>query len=201
MVFPWLLAVVEGGEWRPGIGDPTVVGWFTVFAYFAAAFACVREACWERAAVKRGELGTPLFWSILTTLLILLGLNKQLDLQTLVTIFGRRLARAFGLYDQRRIYQLVFIIGVAVVGVTVLALFAWIGRVQWRRNLIALAGIVVLFSFVVIRAASFHHVDVWLRLRMAGMRWNAILELGGIAIVAIGAYYASLSRSSTDDDV
>ncbi len=28
------------GNWSPGIGDPTFVGWFTVVAYFDAALAC-----------------------------------------------------------------------------------------------------------------------------------------------------------------
>ena len=34
---PILLAAVEGGRWKPGIGDPTVMGWVTVAAYFVTA--------------------------------------------------------------------------------------------------------------------------------------------------------------------
>src|SRR5882672_1117833 len=30
------------GDWSPGIGDPTVMGWLTVAAYFAASWLCVR---------------------------------------------------------------------------------------------------------------------------------------------------------------
>jgi hypothetical protein len=43
-------------------------------------------------------------------------------------------------------------------------------------------------GFVIIRAASFHHVDALLAARLGGMKWNWILELGGIAAVAAGAY-------------
>ena len=42
-------------------------------------------------------------------------------------------------------------------------------------------------GFVVIRAASFHHVDALLASRLGGLKWNWILELGGILIVAVGA--------------
>jgi hypothetical protein len=47
---------------------------------------------------------------------------------------------------------------------------------------------VFLLSFVAIRAASFHHVDILLSAHLAGLKLNWILELGGIAFVAFGAY-------------
>ena len=46
----------------------------------------------------------------------------------------------------------------------------------------------MVMGFVVIRAASFHHVDAFLASRLGGLRWNWILELGGILIVAVGAF-------------
>ena len=44
-----------------------------------------------------------------------------------------------------------------------------------------------ILGFVVIRAASFHHVDAFLAARLGGIKWNWILELGGIAVVAAAA--------------
>lgn len=38
---PWLLAATDTrGDWHFGIGDPTPIGWFTVFAYLVATLAC-----------------------------------------------------------------------------------------------------------------------------------------------------------------
>ncbi len=51
----------------------------------------------------------------------------------------------------------------------------------------AIAGILFILGFVLIRAASFHNVDAFLAARLGGMKWNWILELGGIAVVAAAA--------------
>ena len=60
------------------------------------------------------------------------------------------------------------------------------------RNLprlgVALVGIVFLCCFVAIRASSFHHVDRLLGANLEGLKINWIMELGGIALVGVGAY-------------
>jgi hypothetical protein len=53
-----------------------------------------------------------------------------------------------------------------------------------------LVGVFVVTSFVVIRAASFHHVDAFLHSRVADFRMNWLLELGGIGIIMVGALKA-----------
>ena len=97
-----LAATDVRGDWHFGIGDPTPIGWFTVFAYLAATLACGRVWLADRRAVRRGSPGSPIFWMVLTVLLLLLGINKQLDLQTLLNDVGRRMAKAEGWYDVRR---------------------------------------------------------------------------------------------------
>jgi hypothetical protein len=97
------VAVGSDGRWEAGIGDPTVIGWVTVAAYAVAALLSLR--CARRAA-------EPLefrFWAVLSVALVLLGINKQLDLQSLVTQVGRDLAFAQGWYENRRIVQAAFI--------------------------------------------------------------------------------------------
>src|SRR3954468_15751872 len=91
MDFHPMAGVIIDGQWRPGIGDPTLLGWTTVVAYFAAALAC------GRTAAAKGGRPTP-FWSLLSLLLVFLGFNKQLDLQSVLTEIGRRLAREQGWY-------------------------------------------------------------------------------------------------------
>ena len=40
------------GNWHFGIGDPTPIGWFTVFAYLAATLACGRVWLADRQAIR-----------------------------------------------------------------------------------------------------------------------------------------------------
>ncbi len=182
-------AAVEGGRWRPGIGDPTVLGWVTVAAYFGAASLCGLAAWREPTADGcRRPRGRPSrFWLGLAALLAALGVNKQLDLQSLVTQTGRDVIRAWGLYSERRELQFGFILAVSILCGAALGAFLWAARRKLRRRWPAIAGILFILGFVLIRAASFHHVDVFLAARLGGMKWNWILELGGIAVVAGGA--------------
>ena len=41
-----LLPLVKNadGRWVPGIGDPSLMGWLTVVAYFVTAFLCYRAS-------------------------------------------------------------------------------------------------------------------------------------------------------------
>jgi hypothetical protein len=64
---------------------------------------------------------------------------------------------------------------------------AWKIRSILRESIVLLLGLSSLITFIVIRAASFHHVDVLLRSQLLGIRVNWILELGGIALIALSA--------------
>ena len=176
-----LISLAHG--WTPGIGDPTPLGWATVIAYGVAALLAVLAA--RRSRTDRR------FWSAVALLLVALGLNKQLDLQSLLTTVGRNLAHAQHWYDQRRTYQALFIaLFIALCLITILIL--------WRRTRrasgpvrAALVGVVVLLGFIAIRAASFDHVDALLLDRIGGWRLNWLLELGGIALVGLPAAVAA----------
>ena len=52
----------------------------------------------------------------MTWLVCALGVNKQLDLQTLFTQLARDLAMAQGWYEERRRYQVAFIIAIGLLG-------------------------------------------------------------------------------------
>jgi hypothetical protein len=195
---PWLLAATDTrGDWHFGIGDPTPMGWFIAFAYLAATGACAIVWAAERTASRRGQTASPLFWLVLTVSLLFLGINKQLDLQTLLNDVGRRMAKSEGWYDQRKVYQVIFIATVSTVGLIAVGGFLWLARKQWKRNIVALLGTVFLFVFVLIRASSIHHVDMMLHMRLLGWTWNWVLELGGIIVVGIGAVLALATTART----
>lgn len=180
------------GRWSPGIGDPTVAGWVTVVAYACAVFLCARA--YRRCKLNSELGGERRTWALLAAGLLALGFNKQLDLQTALTEAARGLARQQGWYAHRRPVQAAFVIGVALLGVLTAV---WMWR-QARKGSLALRhalfGAVVLTAFVVIRAASFHHVDSLLGESLAGLRLNVIFELGGIGWAAYGAARLGLGR-------
>jgi hypothetical protein len=184
-----LWAEVVQERWRPGIGDPTVLGWVTVAAYFLATSAC-GLAAWREPmpdGTRRPRARPSRFWLALTGLLLALGFNKQLDLQSLVTQIGRDLTKAWGLYEGRRPLQLCFILAVAMICGAALGAFFWAARRTLKTRWPAIAGILFILGFVLIRASSFHNVDIFLAARLGRMKWNWILELGGIAVVAVAA--------------
>jgi hypothetical protein len=168
------------------------MGWFIAFAYLLATAGCAIVWTADRRTSRRGRAASPLFWTVLTFALLFLGINKQLDLQTLLNDVGRRMARSEGWYDQRRGYQVLFIAAVSVAGLIALGGLSWLARKQWKRNFLALLGTVFLYVFVLIRASSFHHVDMMLHWRFLGWTWNWVLELGGIVVVGLGALLACI---------
>jgi hypothetical protein len=204
------------GDWSPGIGDPTIVGWVAVVAYLVAAYVSYLAFKIERFRAGRPAEGraafldglrwlmrglaggqrlrgvpdkekVPALWAGLALMLLLLGINKQLDLQSLLTEIGRIAARDEGWYEARRTVQVVFILLLLVTG-------AWALRALWRiarghlaQMRMALFGALGLVAFVAIRAASFHHVDLLIGTEVAGVDLNAWLEIGAITVIAVGA--------------
>ncbi len=186
-----MLAEVVEERWRLGIGDPTVFGWVTVVAYLVAALGSF-WAAWREPRTDNKHPNRPAtFWLVLCALLVGLGINKQLDLQTLVTQVGRDVIAWMGMYQQRRQLQVGFILAVALVSVAAVVAFFWFARRALRYRWLALVGTVFILGFVVVRAASFHHIDAFLAARIGGMRWNWVLELGGITAVAAAAFRIS----------
>jgi hypothetical protein len=199
-----VLSTTADGRWQPSIGDPTLMGWLTVAAYAAGAllaFQSARRAAREAALGPRDSHAATLtaqtktiarFWRALALLLLVLGINKQLDLQTLFTQLARDLALSQGWYEERRRYQVLFIAVVSVLGLLGTLGLAFALRKVARRIWLALLGIGFLVSFVLIRAASFHHVD--LLLREGPIRLNWVFELTGIGLIALAAHRARSSE-------
>jgi hypothetical protein len=171
-------------------------GLVTVAAYLLAAAGCY-VAAWREPlpdGTRRPRAHPAPFWLVLAGLMVALGINKQLDLQSLATQIGRDLIRSLELYRKRRMFQVGFIAAVFLLCGGALAALLWASRRSIRRRWPAIVGILFILGFVVIRASSFHHVDVLLSARLGGLKWNWIFELGGIAILAAAALRVVLAR-------
>jgi hypothetical protein len=191
-----MFAIMIDDEWYPIIGDPSLMGWFTVAAYFVAALLCWRASVTAKRTRPPGVIpASALFWFALVVFLIFLGTNKQLDLQTWLTALAKQLSKAQGWYENRRIVQIIFIALVALAGILFFAGLVWLTRARWKSHWLALAGSMFLACFIVVRAASFHHIDQWLGWRIGGLKVNWILELGGIGCIAFSAWKNSRKSS------
>jgi len=174
---------LTGFDWIPGIGDPTLGGWITVLLYVLAS-----ASSWGTARQINAEEERRV-WNSIAGLFVLLGINKQLDLQSAATEAGRVILGALGWYQQRQSLQLGFIILMALG-----CLVAAVALLRWARSApvstwLALIGVISVIGFVLIRAASFHHIDRLIGATFLGLRWNWILEMGGISMVLLSSLW------------
>jgi hypothetical protein len=172
------------GQWRPTIGDPCFMGWFTVGSYLACAILSLILAITNNNLDRRPYL----FWGMISLLMMLLGINKELDLQSLFTEVGRQIARAQGWMDQRRIVQFWFIMAFGTTAITTFLFFVRIKQDLFKRFTLAFTGLFFLLCFIVIRAAGFHHFDEMLGFRLFGAKMNWLLELTGIYLIVLAAF-------------
>ena len=185
-------------RWRLGIGDPTAFGWLTVAAYavatalsirvFVMASDAERRLATANHRASRDQRSMKQLWLLIAVTMVLLGINRQLDLQTLLIQKVRNRAYANGWYSDRRRYQLDFIAAISIIG-----LFATIGLAIWLRRVftrvaLAIGGVAMLVFFVLIRAASFHYIDK--ALSFGGeVRVNVVIELSGIGMILAAALH------------
>jgi hypothetical protein len=164
-------------RWRPTIGDPTFMGWFTVVAYGLAALMA-GWVYWRRK---------DRIWIAVAVGLAALCINKELDLQSLFTDIGRVASHHLGFYEQRRDYQKWFVLGTVAGAGIFAAWFVFRHYRFWLRYKLLSSGLMFLMTFIVVRAISFHHFDMFLKSTLFGVRMNWALELGGILLVSLAA--------------
>lgn len=181
---------VELFGWQPGIGDPGMMGWLIVVCYFMAAllsFLVYLKADEQHFGNARLYLYQKRFWLSLALLLCVLCVNKQLDLQSLLTAIGKYYAHEHGWYEQRRHIQMFIIIALLSTAVFTFVFFVTkLGRLV-KINWLAILGVVFLLVFIIIRATSFHRMDIIINSTAFGLRMNWILELSGILAICISA--------------
>ncbi len=199
-----LFAAVRGERWYWGLGDPSPGAVIVTGLYLLTALTCLIAGT-RRHFVKKFEVtdeasaGSPAwFWLGLAFVCLCLGINKQADFQSLLTLYGRDILRRADLYDLRREIQVVFILLVTGTAcVSVLTVLWYVRRWRWACR-IATIGLGVQAAFIVIRAASFHHVDRLLGVQLsafAGVKLNLLLESSGLCIMLAAALSALPRRS------
>ncbi len=177
-------------------GDPTFLGWFTFMAYFVAALFAGRagQACRfagspeksgkSRRASGQGRLAA--WWFVVAVMMLLLGLNKELDLQTTIAKLVRAAALDEGWYERRRGIQHAFVTGLMLLATGVAAAALYLLRGMWSRLALALTGVALVIAYALLRAAEFNVTGVAVPEPLASSPW--LVELSGIALVLWSAY-------------
>jgi len=174
-----------------GVGDLSVQGWIVFLAYFGVAALCYRAAasCWRDPGASSRLCRV---WIALTAILVLLGVNKQLDFHVWLNAYGRMLAESEGWYQNRWIVQVTFFSGFAAAVAVVGLYLIWLGWGHLRLISGALLGMGGLAAFLLIRAISFDVLD--LRTYVGGIKLHEILEMLGVFLIGVAALGYSRSR-------
>ncbi|MCB8945997.1 MAG: hypothetical protein H6658_19800 [Ardenticatenaceae bacterium] len=182
--------------WQPGIGDPTIWGWLTVALYLLVALSC-----WFQARTAVSHPTPPFhrrFWLSSATILLLLGINKQLNFLTLFTTLGRTWAYQQQWWQERRPIQAAFIGLVIILILSLFILNIWRLRQSPRRYLLTRIQLLLLIGFVIIRATSLHAVDYYLFTPFAGIHLNWVIELGLLILLLISTGFPATFRTKPD---
>ena len=198
-----MLADVTTSGWRPRLADATVPGILIVTFYLIVAVACawalsvarigaqmakeyrkVERRRHDRTTASRASF---LFWALLTLCMVILGVNKYLDLESWLTELGRNIALSQGWYEARSGVQRPLVAAVAGLGLISLTVLLVLTRRLLPRHVPAFVGVVVLLCFVIARAMSFHQLDDALATELLGVRVRSLLELGGILCIGLCA--------------
>lgn len=204
---PLLFAAVDeqGWSWKPG--DPYLAAYILTGYYLLLAamsfWLCRRIRLQERQVVTESSEISSLkrryyLWMMIALVVLLLGINKQLDLQSLIPYLGRLVFLKLGIYGIRRPVQAIFFVAIFFVSVVGLALVFRRVRIPSRPALLAWLGLFLQCGFVLFRAATINHLEwrLWTAIRAHSL--NIVIETIGLVVInaALVWEYFELRRSS-----
>ncbi|MBU0753887.1 MAG: hypothetical protein KJ645_02020 [Planctomycetes bacterium] len=181
---------------HPGkAGDPGMLGWSIFAAYLVSALICWYNSRFFQKSKASPDRIDRVFWCISALGMLILGLNKQMDLQNWVIWIGEVLSKRVGLYEHRRIIQTVFFLLSAVVGAAFLGWGFRLLKGRRKEHTLLLLGGMGLAGFVVLRVGNFNHVvaPLWKILPFTGHYDPAhLLELISLLLIGAGATRSAL---------
>jgi len=138
-------------QWQAVRGDHTFWSWVITAAYFITIFLTFRYT-WKH----RENRPLRFLWTFISIFVLLMGINKQLDVQILVTLIGRFCAYHLGLRQYRYVIYFAFFLGLFLAMVTGFTILFIRSRSVISRSKLPLGGVLVLMFFVLIRAGYIH---------------------------------------------
>ena len=185
------------GNWMPNRGDPTISGWGITLLYMAVGLCALY--C---TGAFQGRGAIPLstyyawFWWVVGIAILLLGVNKQLDLQILLADVGRTYAQVHGWYEQRKPVQIRTIALFATLGLGALEWFAYRLRRAPRSTWPAMAGMLLLALYVLLRMVGLHPIEHVMGLRWLRLELGDWVEIWGLLCIGLsGTWYFLTQRT------
>lgn len=182
--------------WLSRLGDPDAVDWTITLGYLTIA--------WLNLRVARRTCGTQMHiarerrcWRVFAIIMLLLGVNKQLDLQLLALLIGRRFAQALGAYPYHRVIQAVAvgIIIVLAIAAAVLIMRRLHGTSRPLRS--AGAGVAMLLGYIAARSLSFTHLDDLLGIWVVNIHLYWALEIFAQCCILVSTVLAVRTATKT----
>ena len=171
--------------------DHTFLGWLTTGMYVAAATlsaVAAHEQVNDARLLAPDRRRVAAFWWLLSAGLLVLALNKPLDLQTAITDTLRDLAQRDGWYGRRRVLQVMLVCG----ALGLCAVGAWVIRRllghHWRTHRLVLAGIGVLLVYLLLRVADIERLGEMTGLPLEAIGVRDALEWIGLMLIGAAAW-------------
>ena len=153
-------------DWLSRSGDNTFWSWVITVFYLITGILAIFYV--NRI---RSERQNHFLWVCITVFLLLMGINKQLDVQTLILMSVRFLIGHFRLWHYWRIFHYLVSSGlIAVFLISGILLVLKSGK-SILQSLLALSGVLLLIVFIIMRANYIY------------MQHIHSLELAGITLV------------------
>jgi hypothetical protein len=165
--------------------------WLSGAAHAAVALACFGVVTLQRRRpADFGGAVAPTAWLLIGLFVLALGVNRLLDLQGMATEAIRQWAKDHHWYNQRQGYQVAIMLGaVAAIDCGFLAAAFCVRRSLLLLGL-PLVGAAALANRLVLLAISLHNADRVMNARLAGLSVSSMIEVFGLACVAVGTALA-----------
>jgi uncharacterized membrane protein YhdT len=173
-------------EWLSRSGDTTFWSWVITLLYAITIVVAVYYV----VKIKGKESSDKRFlWICISLFLIGMGINKQLDLQILLTMAGSFIAEHLGWYEYRRFIQKIFTISLIICLSAAGGMILFRVRKIIRQSIVELSGVAILVFFAVIRAGSINHLNKAITFEQEKVSHIHGLELLGLAVILFAALY------------
>jgi magnesium-transporting ATPase (P-type) len=164
-------------RWLSLSGDTTFWSWIITFTYIAViimSFIYTRKI--------REEKSLHLLWMVISVFLLAMGINKQLDFQTLIIMSGKYIARESGLISYGRELERALAGAVSLVVLAIMIVIFSKTRKILKKAKTALTGVGLLLFFTFIRIGSITGIRSALILQYIISHIHA-LEFFGLLII------------------
>jgi len=167
-------------DWMGIWGDPLLSGTIFMMSYGVTALLIFRAA-------RDAEMRERWYWNFCGFLFLFQLLNTNLDLHALVWATGRCLAHAQGWYENRREFQVLFLIGLALLVALILLIVLIVFFRNIFRNILLTLGVVTALGFTIVKGINYHGFEQFYGSEVGPFRVADFIEYSGIALAFLAA--------------